>query len=210
MDISFPGVIPDSLGSAAEHASVPADRRPLLCSFKGVDSHPCRKPLYALHNGEDIVCIDATAERQPEALQKMLGRADFEYPDLTSASKFVLCPRGDDVYSFRFVEALSCGAVPVISGDGWVLPFSELLDYATFCVLMAEADAAHTATRLRTIGPPELRALQAEGRRVFDAHFATIERQLETLLQIEALRQSEDASQARRYQTPDMVARLVK
>ena len=43
------------------------------------------------------------------------------------------------------------------------------------------------------------------GRRVFDTHLATIERQLETLLQIEALRQG-DPAYARRYQTPDMAA----
>ena len=103
------------------------------------------------------------------------------------------------------MQALSCGAVPVISGDGWVLPFSEMLDYRAFCVLIAEADAAETATRLRAIGHAELEALQAEGRRVFDTHLATIERQLETLLQIEALRQG-DPAYARRYQTPDMAA----
>jgi hypothetical protein len=120
---------------------------------------------------------------------------------------YLASPRSSPSVAARlFVQALSCGAVPVISGDGWVLPFSEMLDYEAFCVLIAEADAAETATRLRAIGLAELEALQAEGRRVFDAHFATIERQLETLLQIDARRQS-DPSHARRYQTPDMVPR---
>ena len=66
VDISFPGVIPGSLGEDETARHRAAEQRPLLLSFKGVRSHPMRDSLYALHNDCDIVCIDATSERQPE------------------------------------------------------------------------------------------------------------------------------------------------
>uniref|UniRef100_A0A7S2JPK8 Exostosin GT47 domain-containing protein n=1 Tax=Haptolina brevifila TaxID=156173 RepID=A0A7S2JPK8_9EUKA len=113
IDLSFPGVIPESLGDEGQ-ASVPPSKRPFLFSFKGVHSHPVRAPLYALHNGRDQICIDCSKERNPTELRRQLGLHDDEYADLSARSRFVLCPTGDDVYSFRFVEALSCGAVPVI------------------------------------------------------------------------------------------------
>ena len=44
-DISYPGVIPDSLGEL-EQARVPVDRRPFLFSFRGVNSNAVRPPLF--------------------------------------------------------------------------------------------------------------------------------------------------------------------
>lgn len=205
IDVSFPGVIPDSLGDAAQ-ARVPCERRPVLFSFKGVCSHPVRKPLYELHNGADQICLDVTKARLPTELRRQLNRhaVDTEYPDLSGASRFVLCPTGDDVYSFRFVEALSCGAIPVILGDGWVLPFSELEDvcYDAFAILLPEAQAARTAAVLRAVPPEAQRLMQVEGARVFATYFSTLDGQLEAVAAIVRARGASPPAPTR-YQTPD-------
>lgn len=39
---------------------------------------------------------------------------DEEYFKLLANSEFVLCPNGDYVWSYRFFEAIMCGAIPVI------------------------------------------------------------------------------------------------
>jgi hypothetical protein len=39
---------------------------------------------------------------------------DEEYYRLLSRSQFVLCPRGDHVWTYRFFEAALCGAMPVV------------------------------------------------------------------------------------------------
>ena len=39
---------------------------------------------------------------------------DQEYFDVLARSRFVLCPNGDFVWSYRFFEAILCGAIPVI------------------------------------------------------------------------------------------------
>jgi len=121
--------------------SCPAECRPLLLSFKGRRTHPLRRVLFGLHNGRDRICIDSTEQRAEARRRYGPDMRDDESIALHSQSRFSLCPRGDAVYSFRVAEALSCGAIPVIYGDGWVLPFSELLDYRTFTVCIPEAEA---------------------------------------------------------------------
>ena len=54
-------------------------------------------------------------------------------------SLFGLVPRGHGVYSFRLTEVMLAGAVPVIMSNGWVLPFSEFLDWDAFSVRLDEA-----------------------------------------------------------------------
>ena len=126
-------------------------------------------------------------------------QSDDEYVELHKQSRFYsLCPRGDAVYSFRFVEALSCGAVPVIYGDGWVLPFSELLDYHTFAVVIAEADVDSTPKVLAAIGQVQLAEMQRCGRDAFERLMSTVPRQLEAVLKILAVRRDAEAGKAER------------
>jgi len=42
---------------------------------------------------------------------------DQRYFDILARSKFVLCPNGDYVWSYRFFEAILCGAIPVVEQD---------------------------------------------------------------------------------------------
>jgi hypothetical protein len=39
---------------------------------------------------------------------------DSEYYDELLCSQFVLCPNGDFVWTYRFFEAIMCGAIPII------------------------------------------------------------------------------------------------
>ncbi|KAH8097162.1 hypothetical protein JL720_43 [Aureococcus anophagefferens] len=76
----------------------------------------------------------------------------------------------------------------VVYGDDWVLPFSELLDYRDFAVVIREEDVLHTANILRAVPPGRRDALQAAGRAAFLRYFATVDARLDGLFAVLARR----------------------
>ena len=60
--------------------------------------------------------------------------------DLLYTSKFGLVPRGDAMFSYRLMETMAMGVVPIIISDGWQLPFEDMLDWSEFSIRVREDD----------------------------------------------------------------------
>jgi glucuronyl/N-acetylglucosaminyl transferase EXT1 len=111
----------------------------LFCQGKrytyGIGSET-RNALFHLHNGRDVVAVTTckhgkswreTKDDRCDADQAEFDRYDFTA--LMSESLACLAPRGRRLGSFRFLEALQYGCLPVVLSNGWVLPFSEVIDW---------------------------------------------------------------------------------
>ncbi|MBW4553073.1 MAG: glycosyltransferase family 47 protein [Aphanocapsa sp. GSE-SYN-MK-11-07L] len=69
-------------------------------------------PKAAKHQCNDIVLWSSQRGRSYP-----IKAWDDEYFKLMAKAEFVLCPNGDYVWTYRFFEAVMCGAIPVIESD---------------------------------------------------------------------------------------------
>uniref|UniRef100_A0A804NGB2 Exostosin GT47 domain-containing protein n=1 Tax=Zea mays TaxID=4577 RepID=A0A804NGB2_MAIZE len=113
---------------------LPVSRRSILAFFAG-NVHGRVRPVLLRHwgNGQDddmrvYSLLPSRVSRRMNYIQHMKN------------SRFCLCPMGYEVNSPRIVEALYYECVPVIIADNFVLPFSEVLDWSAFSVVIAEKD----------------------------------------------------------------------
>jgi len=129
--------LPQSLHQAAIHRAAPYFRTvqnfqqplggqpDLLFSFIGATSHPLRERIFALSHPRGMVLrsgvnyFDETPSA--EVIQKQEEQKRV-YREMMERSKFVLCPSGEGLSSFRTYEVMAAGRVPVIIADGWLPP----------------------------------------------------------------------------------------
>lgn len=93
----------------------------LLFSYMGRRCHPVRERILKLQHHrayiEDTTGLDFFGPSSDDLLARK-----YHYASVVRNSKFVLCPRGGGLASFRLFETLAAGRVPVIISDGWVPP----------------------------------------------------------------------------------------
>ena len=127
-----------------------------------------------------IPCVET--ENEDTVGQALCGTG--AYKDLLTNTRFGAVVRGDTFYSYRFLEVMSAGAIPVILSDRWALPFHEVLDYESFAILAREQDVGKLIDSLRAIPDERACQMRKEARRVYAQHFATFDAQVETAMQI--------------------------
>lgn len=147
----------------------PEVEKTLLFSFLGRDSDRVRRDLFALQQKHEDVLIENTdhychwAANNDEKL-KMQKR----YIDVSKASKFMLCPRGQGVSSYRFFEAMELGIAPVLISDACVLPSG--VDWDSFMINVPENKVKDIVSILKE-REPESESLGRLAREAWEQHF---------------------------------------
>ena len=134
----------------------------LLFSFAGrTSTHPVREAVVEL-NGPETPCRGLTGPS--------FGQGDG-YRELIEKSRFVLCPRGLGVASFRIFETMSAGRVPVIIADEWLEPDAGR-PWSEFSIRVPEAGVDTIPVLLRS-AQPCWKEMGNAARQVYEERFSS-------------------------------------
>lgn len=103
-----------------------------LASYIGRPTHKLREKLEKKLKNNNSLYIKNLESMNSEFTEKDQHR----FQKIMSQSYFSLCPRGYGPTSFRLYESLEMGVVPVYISDKHFLPFSEIVDWNDFSILL--------------------------------------------------------------------------
>lgn len=170
--------------------------RSLFLTFKGKryvfgSGSETRNSVYHIDNRRDIIMLTTCRhgkkwrESSDVRCASDENRYDeFDYIELMKESKFCLIPRGRRLGSFRFLEALSYGCIPVILSDGWVKPFDEIIDWSRAALQFNESQLLLVGELLRDFTETEIDEMRTNGLYVYRQHLSTKQRIILTTLSI--------------------------
>jgi hypothetical protein len=153
----------------------------VLASFRGIASHPCREKLCALHDGAAFRCEIADRTKYVGRVDAVAGAKDDSYADLMAASVFAFVPRGDALFSYRFLEAMSYGCIPVILSDNWVPPFDRTIAWNDIALHVPENGAPVLPQLLRAFEPQRIAAIQQAVVETYRTCFRNLDAIVETM-----------------------------
>jgi hypothetical protein len=108
-----------------------------------------------------------------------------DYYRYLATSIFAGSPRGDNLYSVRFSEILSSGAIPVVYSDGYVLPYNmDVVNWTELAVLVPERRVRDTLAVLRAIPDSTRCAMQQKGLAFYRDFVADSAGRLRAILQL--------------------------
>ena len=172
-----------------EEIDEPEDR--LVLALLGDLKNNLRKELIKYHTVDLIIKDESIRELDlSEDLEyKILNHENLEsYVNLLYNSKFTLLPRGSSVgLSYRLIEAMSAGSIPVIISDNFVLPFSDMINYNKFSISIKEKSIKNIEKKLKKI--KNLDELHNNLIIIYNIYFSTIEKIISTALVIFEMKQ---------------------
>jgi len=150
-----------------------------------------RNSLYHLHNKKDLALVTTCKhgknwqDMQDERCAEDNEEYDkWDYTNLLTNSTFCLVPRGRRLGSFRFLETLQAGCVPVIMSNGWQLPFGEVIDWPAATIAMDERLLLQAPEILRTIPQPQIFKLRQQTQAIWDMYLSSVRKIVMTTLEI--------------------------
>lgn len=113
------------------------ERKQFLLNFIGRNTHPIREQVF------NIKCPGSYISDKPHRLR--------DFCRILSASTFTLCPRGYGPSSFRIMESLQQGSIPVYISDRFVIPHA--IPFSEYGVLIRPDQIKDIPSILKDIDP---------------------------------------------------------
>jgi hypothetical protein len=157
--------------------------RTVLASFRGVPSHPIRRKLASIAEGEKIVVNLVERDNHSGKINALNKTTDAAYEALLQRSIFAFVPRGDSRFSYRLLEVMSFGCIPIVLSDGWVLPFDRTLDWNAFSLSFNSDSISGIPEALGNLRDDEIAQMSGEVERVYNADFKDLHCIVQTLVE---------------------------
>lgn len=150
-----------------------------------------RNSLFHLHNGEDMVMVTtckhgknwrAASDERCEEDNETYER--WDYDNLLSNSTFCLVPRGRRLGSFRFLETLQAGCVPVLLSNSWQLPFGEVIDWRTATIQPDERLLLQVPEILHSLTASQVFRMKQQTQVFWDRYLSSVDKIVSTTLEI--------------------------
>jgi hypothetical protein len=163
--------------------SVQPGPRPILASFQGVNSHPVRQSLHGISNGQSIMVNFVDRVRHVGKIDAVSLKGDNEYEKLLLNSTFAFVPRGDALFSYRLLEVMSFGCIPIILSDGWTLLFDRTVRWEKFCLQLHAEAIPQIPQILSSLTSGDIQARQQETLIAYQTHLSSLEKIVVTTFQ---------------------------
>ena len=110
----------------------------------------------------------------------------YDYEDLLFNSTFCLVPRGRRLGSFRFMETLRAGCVPILLSNGWRLPFAEVIDWSYAVIEADERLLLQVPEILHSVPPSRVFAMRQQTQILYDRYLSSVEKIVDTTIQVKS------------------------
>jgi len=150
-----------------------------------------RNSLHHLHNGREVVMVTTCKhgknwrEMMDERCEEDNAEYDrWDYEQLLSNSTFCLVPRGRRLGSFRFLETLQAGCLPVILSNGWQLPLAGVVDWSQAAVIIDERQLMQVPEILHGLSKPQIYAMRRQTQVLWERHLSSVQKIVDTTVEI--------------------------
>lgn len=141
----------------SQHSFQSNQHKTLLANFVGRRTHPIRN-----------IIIDNLKDKQGVYVSE--AKHDLSaYCSIIASSKYTIAPRGFSPTSFRVMEALQYGSIPVIVTDALLRPHG--IDPNEYAIVVGEEDAANVFDIISGISEKEYQQKASKLRYYFDTFF---------------------------------------
>ena len=95
-----------------------------------------------------------------------------------------MVPRGRRVGSFRFLETLRSGCVPVLLSNGWRLPFAEVIDWSEAVIEADERLLLQVPEMLHSIPATKVFKMRQQTQVLYDRYLSSVEKIVDTTIEV--------------------------
>ncbi|XP_047326351.1 probable glycosyltransferase At5g03795 [Impatiens glandulifera] len=152
-DVSLPEILLPHGTTEGMMGGPPPSERSILVFFAGGGDHGPIRPVLIKHweNKDPLVQIHRYLPK------------NISYYGMMRKSKYCICPSGYEVASPRMVEAIYMGCVPVLIKDNYTVPFSDVLNWKTFSVIIPSENILDLKKILMSIPRDQYEIMQKRG-----------------------------------------------